>query len=486
MPKLNTKRIIYFAMILLLLIDTGYSFWQHQAKPLDGDMAWNSIPDSDVKPVLDNPLGIKAIVQDTTYVNPNRFFCHSFNQHYILNAPLFLQHYFSPINSVYFSMGIARTIIQILLLILLGMFISQSPKFWKWKGILAMFLTVSLFQTNGFNRQMGIVDESTTYAFFYALPLIFLLIYLFPFIYQVYFNKINQIPWVVKLLWIPLAFIVCLSGPLNPGIALVFALLAIIHQLIKLFKSDISVQKRPWLIFKKIPSAFYFYLTPLVILSLYSLFLGKYNSLTIESQISIPEMYGKMIQGIVPVFFEKLGLPILFIILIFNLIVLKIRKKKTEESKLLTLSNWVLAFCLLYILLLPFGGYREYRQYVMRNDTLLPVIYLLMFLFGITSLHLIHHLKRNFRKGYLLLMFGFIFFYTKSDNENFDKNECEKISLKIMANSIKDVVKLNENCAPLGWFLSQKPEESILQAKLIHHWNITNREILFYNSVDEE
>ncbi len=79
MPKINNKTLIFIGLLLLLLADFGYSFWQHQAKALDGDMAWNSIPDDDLIPVLENPFGTKAILEGDTYVNPNKFFCHWFN-----------------------------------------------------------------------------------------------------------------------------------------------------------------------------------------------------------------------------------------------------------------------------------------------------------------------------------------------------------------------------------------------------------------------
>ena len=72
------------------------------------------------------------------------------------------------------------------------------------------------------------------------------------------------------------------------------------------------------------------------------------------------------------------------------------------------------------------------------------------------------------------------------DNENFDKNECEKISLEIMATTTSSVVKLNNNCAPLGWFPWHYPEESVLQSQLIKHWNITDKEVLYYNEREKE
>ncbi len=476
------KKVLYYLLFLLLVIDLGYSFWQHQAKSLDGDMAWNALPAADVKTVLDNPLGFKAIAQDTNYVNPNRFFCHWFNQQYILKAPLFFQNWFSPIDSVYISMGLARTITQLFLLVLLGMFINKSYKFWKFNGLLAMFIVAGFFQTNGFNKQIGMIDESSTYVFFYATSFVFLLIYLFPFVHQVFFKKSSSIPFIVKIFWPFLALVVSLSGPLNTGVALIFILLVIVHQFRKLYRKNPQFISKPWMIFKKLPVAIYFYLLPLGVFSLYSLYLGKYNSLTIESELPLLELYGKMIEGVIPIFFSNEGFFILFLIILVNYFLIK---RGRYKSTILLTINWLLIFCLLYVLLLPFGGYRDYRPYLIRNDTLLPVIYSLVFMVGSSSLFLLLNMKA--KKGvYIMFVLGFVFFFTKLDNEGFNNNECEKRALIHASKTNQKVMELNTDCAPIGWELFRFPEESTLQSKLMKHWNITEKEVLFWNKDSKE
>lgn len=483
MFKKRYKTLIYIILILLLLADTGYSFWQHQAKALDGDMAWNAIPDKDVLPVLSNPFGLPAILEGETYVNPNKFFCHWFNQFYILKAPLYLQTWFSPIESVYVAMGIARTLIQIFLTVLIAIFITKSIQFWTFKGVSAMFLIVCLFQTNGFYRQMAIIDESTTYVFFYALPFVFFLLYILPFVRIVYWNKAQKTSWWIKLLWIPLALVVCLSGPLNPGIALVFSALVFFHIWVKLYKNQFRTSRNynPFGVFKRIPGPYYFYLSPLILFSFYSLYLGSFNSLSIQSEIPLQDLYFKILEGIHPIFFGSEAYVFIFLLIFINLIFIGNKKSHLYHKEIYRLATWVFIFCFLYIALLPLGGYRAYRPFVIRNDTLLPIIVSFVFLYGITTLHLINKL-RKFKLVYLILIGGFIFFYTKMDNENFDKNECEKFSLQLMAESESNSIVLNDNCAPLGWFLSRYPEDSKLQAKLIKHWNITTREVLYCNS----
>lgn len=483
MPKINNKTLISIVLLLLLLADVGYSFWQHQAKALDGDMAWNSIPDDDLIPVLENPFGTKAILEGDTYVNPNKFFCHWFNQFYLLHAPLWLQQWFSPIESVYMAMGIARTLIQIALVILLAMFISKSYRFWTIQGLTAMFLVVSLFQTNGYYRQMAIIDESTTYVFFYALPFVFLLIYILPFVRQTYWKRGGSIPILVKITWIPLAFVVCLSGPLNPGVALVFVLLVVLKYVIETGRNQLSETGRITIrrVISSVPSHFYFYLLPLVLLAIYSLYLGSYNSLSIQSKQPLGALYQKIAAGIYPIFLSTPAFLVLFSFIGLNLLLIGRKSSNLYSFRFVELFMWLLLFCVTYIVLLPFGGYRDYRPFVIRNDTLLPVTMMFIYYFGASTFYLVRELAKG-KILYLLLVGGFIFFYTKMDNENFDKNECEKKALYKMAQSTEFAVNLNDNCAPLGWFLSRDLEESKLNAKLLKHWNITTKEVLYCNS----
>lgn len=46
---------------------------------------------------------------------------------------------------------------------------------------------------------------------------------------------------------------------------------------------------------------------------------------------------------------------------------------------MINLFKWIGVFSLFYILLLPLGGYRDYRPNVLRHDTILPITLSLIF-----------------------------------------------------------------------------------------------------------
>ena len=468
---------------MILLADIGFSFAQHLNQPLDGDMAWNLIPAEDVKPILENPFGIRTILNNKTYANPNRFFCHWIYREYLLNVPLILQKFSDPIDSVYLACAISKTIIQILLIILIAMAITGSRNLLKLDFMIAAVLVTPLFQTNGYRSYMGIIDPSTTYTFFYALPCLILIFYFLPFIQQYYHGLKPSFPLIAKILWIPIAFIVCLSGPLNPGIVLTFSMLiffiTIKNGLIN--SKQIGIINKVGNSLQNVPINYWFFLVPVSLLSLYSLFLGRYNSITISTQIPLVEMYLKLPEGVYYQFTQKLGFPVLFIILILNSVIINKYHKTKEGQNILNIFKWIGIFSLCYILLLPLGGYRIYRPYILRYDTIMPITLCLFFIFGASTLFLLKNISKKQKLWYMPIIIFILFIYTNSDEARFDINDCEKNALNEIATSTDDIVKLHYDCGVLAWEKTEKPQDSDLNAQLITFWGITKTKKQYYN-----
>jgi hypothetical protein len=475
------KRIIYIILILLLLIDLGYSFAQHLGQPLDGDMAWNIVPSNDVKPILDSPFGTAVFFSETTYPNPNRFFCHWIFKEYFETIPLLLQKFVQPIDSIYLSCAIAKILIQIFLIFLLSVAITGNSNLFKLDFVIIAFLIAPLFQINGYRSYMGIIDPSITYTFFYALPCAIILLYFLPFILNHYHHKNKSFQLLIKILWIPLAIVVCLSGPLNPGIALIVSMLLVFQYL---EKETIQLNQKGSL--KKgirsvinIPKSYLFYLMPICILSLYSLFIGRYNLNNIEVPVS--EKFLKLPLGVYYQFTQKLGFPILFLILALNSIIIHKNYRTEEGKKILNLFKWFGLFALIYIILLPFGGYRDYRPNFLRYDTIMPITLGLFFVFGSTTLFIIKKMTNRQKIWYIPLIVLILFIYTNSDEPQFDNNECERAALKEISMSTDSIVQLDYDCTVLSWRKIEKPKDSELNAELLNVWNITKEKRLYFN-----
>lgn len=420
------KNKIILLLLVLLLADIGYSFLQHYNTPFDGDMAGGIVPAEDVKPILDSPLGFNIFKEHTTYPNPNRFFSHWSFYKYFNSAPILLQKFTNPINSAYLSCALAKTFIQVVIIFMLALGVSGNTKF-KLEFLLSAVLITPFFQTNGYRSYMGIIDPSTTYTFFYALPTAILLLYFAPFFLKKYYGIEMKGFKYLKILWIPLALISSLSGPLNPGIALVISLLIVFQFFYRNFKSSQNLNffskfKNGFL---EMPKDYYFFLLPICIFSIYSLFLGRYNSIDLSHKISLATLYSRLPEGIYYSVSQKIGFPILLIILFVNSLIIH-KKFHTEEGrKIIKTLKWIGWFSFIYILLLPLGGYREYRPYVLRYDTIIPITLCLIFIFSKTTLFLIKSLSKKDKIWYLPAVILVLFIFTNADKPNFDKNDCE-------------------------------------------------------------
>ncbi len=474
------KKTFILLLITLLLADIGYSFLQNYYTPFDGDMAGGIVPADDVKPILESPFGIKIFTEHTTYPNPNRFFCHWSFYKYFNSVPLFLQNFTNPINSAYLSCAFAKTIIQVVIIFMIALFISGS--IFKLDFLLAAVLITPLFQTNGYCSYMGIVDPSTTYTFFYALPTILILIYFTPlFLKHFYGLELKGIKY-LKYLWIPLALISSLSGPLNPGISLVVSLLIFIYYFSQnLGKSDTKNGfSRLKFVIQNIPKDYYYYLIPITIFSLYSLFLGRFNSVDLDNQMPLSVLYSRLPEGIYYSFTQKLGFPILFLILVINTLIIHYKFRTPEGNKILNTFKWIGIFALIYILLLPLGGYRDYRPYILRYDTIIPITLSLMFVFAKTTMFIWSNFSNRNKYWYILLPVLVIFVFTNSDEPKFDKNTCERNAISQIAGSKEQIVKIDDNCTVLSWTIIENPQESELNTKLLKIWRIINEDKLYY------
>lgn len=478
------KKIVISLFLVFLLADFGYSFLQYYYSPFDGDMPENIIPPDNIKMVLESPLGFKAIEEHAIYTNPNRFFCHWSFYQYFNRVPLLLQHFITPVRSAYLSCALAKVLMHFLLTLLLAFAISGSFKF-NFKFLLAAVLITPLFQANGSLRQaIGIIDPAPTYDFFYALPMIILLLYFIPLFFKFFYGIEYEKFKYIKILWLPLALVSSLSGALNPGIALVVSFLLVIQNLGKslYYSTEIGFFAKIWSAFKKIPKDYYFYLLPISLFSLYSLFLGKYNLNTVSNPMPLPLLYERLIEGMYRFFIQIPAYPILFAVLIFNTLLIKFKFKNKEGEKIIKAFKWIGFFSIIYLLLLPLGGYRECRPYIIRYDTILPITMCFLFLFGKSTLFILQNLSYKQMIGYIPLILAFLLYYTYTDKPEFHKeaHEYEKDAIRKIAQSPDYIVRVDDYFTILSWTIIRDPAESAPRTALLKKWNILKEDKLFY------
>ncbi|HLO91448.1 MAG TPA: hypothetical protein VK172_09825 [Lentimicrobium sp.] len=469
------RKLIYLFLFILLSADLAYSFIQHINQPLDGDMAAGIVSNSVILPILESPIGLDAILYDRHYANPNKFFSHWSMKEYFLNIPLFLQRYTDPVNSVYLACAIFKIFIQLLLIYLISVAASGTFNILRMDFIISSVLITSFFQTNGYRSVMGIIDPCPTYNFFYSLPLAFLLILLLPLLLTYFHEK--QWNAFIAIPYLFLSVIVTLSGPINPGVILVISLLVAVNEYINYRKERATNLIKHILVERKL---LILILTPAAIMSVYSLYLGTYNIITIDAWIPLSEMYSRLLEGIFYQFFRKPGFPVLFIGIAINAIILRKKCNDHESQKLVSTLNWILIFSAVYIVLLPLGGYREYRSHILRYDTIMPVTIALIFYFTASTVYLLKH-YRPFNKSYPVIPLIVFFVFTIADEPGFHKADREKKALHLISQSSEKVIQIEPDVKVLSWGNIERPEDSELNSQLLMIWNITNERKWYYN-----
>ncbi len=280
----------------------------------------------------------------------------------------------------------------------------------------------------------------------------------------------------------PLAFFVSFSGPLNTGIVLVLLLILFSQNIIVNFQHSNThgILSKGLHSIKSIPTNYWFYTLPIGLLALYSLYLGSHNAFGFGIEKSLRELYAHLPKGLFLLFTQKLGFPILFLMLGINVFLLK-KTPQLEAQKIIDCFKWIGLFALIYILLLPLGGYRAYRPYTVRYDTILPVTFGLFFLFGKSTFFLLKNISTSQRKWYLPLILIVLLVYSIADEAEFDTNDCEKMALHKIAQSQEAIVPLDADCTILSWDKIVRTQDAELQSQLLLKWNIIKEKRLYFS-----
>ena len=171
--------LLYIGLLIFILFNLSNSFKQYYAATLDGDVVESVLPYSGIQKTFDDPTGIKTIINKDNHHNPNRFFSHYFLHKTFRVVPPIFQKFVDPVESVYYTSACSKLVMQLIILLLLATIICGAINIFSLKFISTAAILIPFFQTNGWRLvcEIGIIDRSVSYCFFYTLPLIFLLLY---------------------------------------------------------------------------------------------------------------------------------------------------------------------------------------------------------------------------------------------------------------------------------------------------------------------
>lgn len=478
---MSKSKLLILILVVFLLCDLTYSFLQYYYIPLDGDISAGAVPSAEVQQVLNDPFGFHLLSSGEKHVNPNRFFSHFFSREYLLNVPIWLQNITDPITSVYLACACVKFLIHFLVIFILSALISETKNILDKKFLICAALITPFIQANGYWGHMGINDKSTTYTFFYALPVILLMLYLMP-VYRIVFQNNNQkISMLKSVLVLAFAVILPLSGPLIPGLVLIITALTGIYYLQNSEGTENFFSlNNLFFTLRKIPFQVFLFLFPACLISLYSVFLGRFDlNYSIET-IPLADRYMKLPLGIYYQISQSLGVPLLLIIIGTNVFLIKKQFNTAEGLKIIGSLKWIGIFSAVYLLLLPLGGYRPYRPNILRYDTFMPITIALLYFYGMSSFFLLQNLKIKFRNVYLISLLAFFAVYMNADKLETEEYRCERKALEFLVNSPEKITLLPNNCNVMAWELFPDPKRSEMNAEMLKFWGITKEKKLYY------
>ena len=472
---MQIHKIFGLFLILFLMLEIGHTFFQHYHAPLDGDLAPIVVPSDHYKAVMNAPFGFKAILHDTSYAATNRHFVHLAMYHYFRVIPAAWNTVATPVQSIYLSTASFKVLVHLLLLILLSWYAVGGDALWSKKGLLTLALIAPLFQSGGsYYNLMGVVDRSPTYAFFYAAPMVLLLLFYLPVYQALVWRKSISIRW---WQWIGLCMLVLIlpfSGPLIPAVCLVMSACMVVGYF---FWEKEKLQA--WL--KMLPLPYWGAIVVINVLSLYSLYLGSYN-VEQSLDIALGVRYKLLWEGLIHQFTNKLG-PILLLLMVgINGVALwRLPPGKGKET-LKLIVKWILVFTFLYLMLLPFGGYRSYRPLIVRRDTLLPVLLFLFFFWGISTTYILADLKHSIRKLYIVYIIAALALFQLADEPQYQDNQCERAALEILQQSDEQAVVITDACKVLSWDKIETAGQSEVQSELLKIWGVLSEGQSYYQA----
>ncbi|GGB67990.1 hypothetical protein GCM10007424_04960 [Flavobacterium suaedae] len=478
------SNLTYFFLSIVLIGSLVHSYIQYSKSTIDGDVSRIVVSAPPYDKVLKDPLGLSAL-KGEEYGATNRYTAHLIMSEYFLNIPLFLQNFVSPVQSVFLSIYLMKFLTHLLLLFLISYYVSAWNNF-SWKSIIiAAVLINPLFYTgsSSIKEYMAIIDPAITYVMFYALPFCALLLFLLPFYKYLFTGKLSSSPLFI-ISWIVFAGFLVFFGPLTAPMLIVAITVIFGYIFIKGFLSDYKINTAFNAVFKMRRSVLILFIITLLF-SFYSMYIGTKNIENIYvEQVSLTERFIKLANGIVDAFLKpKSGLLFVVLLCIINLTVTYKYYKENYKNQL-KITLLLIVFSVLYTLLLPLGGYRFYRPLIVRRDTLFPVLIIIYYIWGTTSIVLLKHLPKT-KTTIFCICATVLFVFFEVKNKKNASNICQQESMIILSESKSNVVKLERNCILGLWSFNTEKEGSKDVAKLLKHWNITpGREVLFY--YDEE
>ena len=483
--KSDSSKKYYLAkagILLLVLFDLAYTFYLQYHSPIDGDLAEVVLPSQQYSKVLTDPFGFSILFHHARYNAPNRFFLHWSAYKYFNTAPFIFQHFASPIDSIYLASALSKTLIKMLMIYVLSAFISGSYKILSKDFLLAALLITPLLQTCGYAWDLGIIDPTVTGAFAYTLSIGLFALFFLPFFMKYYHRKELRMNYGIIALLVLFLLVIVFFGPVNAPLIIIICPSLLFYQWWLGMKRNgqLPFLQNTVVSIRQIPTSVLITFILALLFSVYSFYIGKHNGENFISTVPLMQRYLQMPRGIYSMYFNK-AMGLLSLLVLANIIMLIRNRKDPAAQRILRLFPWIILFSIVYTLLLPLGGYRSYRPYIVRRDTMEPIMIVILIYYGISTFYILKYITTpTYKKLYTGSLAILLLYFVVSNNNNKFDNSCERSSLQQLAASKEKIVHLNADCDVFYWGKVTNYQDSKTVTGLLLRYKIINEEKYFY------
>ena len=353
---------------LAILVDlwrTGLWFYRTQ---IDPDLSRVAGPVQSYAHVLHDPFGFGGLQTGLRYPGAGRAMAHLTTKAWADHALGWMHLLVSdPVRALYLGLAITAVLVHVGFLAV-GCRYLRAYQPLSTRSAIFGTVGLSLFVQLASQRfYVGIIDHSMSYTFAYAIPLLSLSAFFLP-VYRslLRMSYVPSTPLAFAL--VPVAMYLAFSGPLvQPVVALIGVLLVGTQGL---RRNRLLVHRR------LVPS-----LAVLAILSAWGMYVSRFNSESATS-VTIATRYTLLRHGLFEVLVRPSSpWPLLLSALVFLYRVVSRSAEDSVRTRLRVHMLVGLGFSVLWLTLLPLGGYRNYRPFILSSVTLLPVTLIAVYLF---------------------------------------------------------------------------------------------------------
>lgn len=475
------KNLFRIAVVLYILADLAFVFYLQYHNVIDGDLVEIVLPTALYERVLRSPLGLDVVLHGAKYAGSNGFLGYWFVNKYFHLVPAFFRLFTSPLNSLYMSCALATVIMKLLYTYVLGVMASGEYRPFSKNFLTAAVILAPVIQTGSYRWIMGIVDPMLISMFAYSRCNFLILAFFLPFFLAAFHGKNVRFGPVLYPVMILFGIYNGYNGPLaGPLICIVYALmLAAIWLRNFRANAEYAPGKRIIASVKQIPGQYIVIGIVTLLASVWCYLVGKGNAESYVQQLPLLARYGRLPRGLWNHFSSK-GLWLLSLLIIVNVGILLKRKDDETARKALSLLSWLLLFSVIYVMMLPLGGYRFYRPNIIRRDIFSPVLVALVGAYGITTYHILRTIAPSYKKYYTGFLVMCLAHYALANTRDIPDNSCERAAIEHIVASKDKIVRLEEQCTIFNWFIVRDYRNSEKITKVMNLWGIMKEEKYFY------